>query len=109
MKLYRLFRHKKYGESIVPPMVEQVWEDDEEEDEDDNMDEEEEEKKVVMRHLKRKRKLKQLNNDLHTVIEEESLNESEILPHLEQFSEEDHILSIVLESLAYEASLILSD
>lgn len=46
---------------------------------------------------------------MHTVVEEESLNESEISPQIEKFSEEEFILQTVLETLVYQNSLILSD
>jgi hypothetical protein len=73
MKLYRMFRHKKYGEPLeIEEDINEVEEDEEEE--------ETKERSLTVKgrsKLKKKKKVND-NEDLHTIIEEESLNEVEL-------------------------------
>ena len=75
MRLYRMFRHKKYGESLEEEKI--ITETDL--NDENNIDEEEKKEKKFKVTKKRSKKAKVESEDLQTVMEEESLNETDLL------------------------------
>ena len=105
MKVYRMFRHKKYGESLEAPKRESK-------DDIERANAELREIKKQALEMKKKIERSRSNNvELITVIEEESMVENELDETLPLVTKNpgEHIMEYTIENAIYEWILIHAD